>query len=111
MHRGSARAFAGDAKAMETARLALARFYPAAFGLTLRAFFYMPFQHSEALADQEMGCALFAPFNDPEMMKYAIEHRDIIARFGRFPHRNDVLGRVCTDEELEYLKDAKRFGQ
>ena len=49
MHRGSARAFAGDAKAMETAQLALARFYPAAFNLTMRVFFYMPFQHSEAL--------------------------------------------------------------
>ena len=111
MHRGSARAFEGDAKAMETAHVALARFYPAAFGLTLRAFFYMPFQHSKSLSDQELGCALFAPFNNPEMMKYAIGHRDIIARFGRFPHRNDVLGRVCTDEELEYLKNANRFGQ
>jgi len=111
MHRGAARAFEGDGKAMETAHVALARFYPPAFGSTLRAFFYMPFQHSELLADQELGCALFAPFNDPEMMKYATEHRDIIARFGRFPHRNEVLGRVCTDEELEYLKNANRFGQ
>ena len=111
MHRRSAHAFAGAPKAMETARLALARFYPPAFNATLRAFFYMPFQHSESLEDQEMGCALFAPFNDPEMTKIAIEHRDIIARFGRFPHRNDALGRVCTDEELEYLKNANRFGQ
>ena len=111
MHRRSAHAFAGDGKAMETARLALARFYPAAFNPTMRAFFYMPFQHSESLDDQEMGCVLFAPFNDPEMMKFAIEHRDIIARFGRFPHRNDALGRVCTDEELEYMKNANRFGQ
>lgn len=111
MHRGSARAFTGDGKAMETAHVALARFYPAAFNLTLRAFFYMPFQHSELLSDQELGCALFAPFNDPEMMKYAVEHRDIIARFGRFPHRNEVLGRTSTDDELEYLKNANRFGQ
>jgi uncharacterized protein (DUF924 family) len=111
MHRGSARAFEGDAKAAETAHVALARFYPAAFVLTLRAFFYMPFQHSESLSDQELGCALFAAFNDPEMMKYAVDHRDIIARFGRFPHRNDVLGRASTNEELEYLKNANRFGQ
>jgi uncharacterized protein (DUF924 family) len=54
---------------------------------------------------------LFAPFNDPDMMKYAIEHREIIVRFGRFPHRNDALGRACTAEELEYLKTANRFGQ
>jgi uncharacterized protein (DUF924 family) len=77
----------------------------------MRAFFYMPFQHSEALADQEMCCALFAPFDDPDMTKYAVDHRDIIARFGRFPHRNDVLGRTCTDDELEYLRTANRFGQ
>jgi uncharacterized protein (DUF924 family) len=111
MHRRSAHAFAGDGKALETARLALARSYPTAFNLTLRLFFYMPFQHSEELVDQELGCALFAAFEDAETMKHAIEHRDLISRFGRFPHRNDVLGRTCTEEELDYLKDAKRFGQ
>jgi uncharacterized protein (DUF924 family) len=111
MHRKSARAFAGDAKALETARLALARFYPTAFNTTMRIFFYMPFQHSEALSDQELGCALFAAFEDEEMMKHAVEHRDVIVKFGRFPHRNDALGRVCTPDELDYLKDGKRFGQ
>ena len=111
MHRRLAHAFVGDRKALETAQLALARSYPAAFNLTMRLFFFMPFQHSESLEDQDMCCALFAPFNDPEMTKYAVDHRDIIARFGRFPHRNDVLGRTCTDDELEYLKTANRFGQ
>ena len=111
MHRKTARAFAGDARALETSRIALARAYPAAFNATMRLFFYMPFQHSEALADQELGCALFAAFDDEETMKHALEHRDVIARFGRFPHRNDVLGRTCTAEELDYLKDAPRYGQ
>jgi uncharacterized protein (DUF924 family) len=111
MHRKTARAFAGDAKALETARVALARSYPAAFNATMRVFFYMPFQHSEALADQELGCALFAAFEDEELMKHALEHRDVITRFGRFPHRNDVLGRACTPDELDYLKEAKRYGQ
>ena len=111
MHRKTARAFAGDGKALETARLALARFYPAAFNPTMRLFFYMPFQHSEALGDQELGCALFAAFDDEENMKHAVEHRDVIQRFGRFPHRNDALGRVCTPDELDYLKTGKRFGQ
>jgi len=111
MHRRSAHAFAGDPKARETARLALARSYPAAFNAIIRAFFYMPFQHSESLEDQEMGCALFAAFDDAELMKHATEHRDVVVRFGRFPHRNEVLGRASTTEELEYLKDAKRFGQ
>jgi len=111
MHRKTARAFAGDAKALETARLAVARSYPAAFNATMRVFFYVPFQHSEALSDQELGCALFAAFEDEELMKHALEHRDVIIRFGRFPHRNDVLGRACTQDELDYLKDAKRYGQ
>ncbi len=77
----------------------------------MRLFFYMPFQHSESHTDQELGCALFAAFDDPEAMKHAIEHRDVVARFGRFPHRNEVLGRSCTEEEIEYLKDANRYGQ
>jgi uncharacterized protein (DUF924 family) len=111
MHRRSARAFCGDAKAIATARIALARFYPAAFPRDMRLFFCMPFQHSEALADQELACALFAALGGEDVVKYAIGHRDIIARFGRFPHRNDVLGRACTAEELDYLKTAERFGQ
>ena len=111
MHRRSARAFSGDAKAIEVARLALARFYPAAFPRDMRSFFYMPFQHSETLADQELACALFSALGSEDGTKYAIAHRDIVARFGRFPHRNEVLGRQSTAEELDYLKTADRFGQ
>jgi uncharacterized protein (DUF924 family) len=109
--RKTARAFSGDAKALEVARLALARFYPAAFTSNFRLFFYMPFGHSEALADQLMACALFDTIGGEENLESAAEHRDVIARFGRFPHRNEVLGRASTAEELEYLKDAKRYGQ
>jgi len=111
IHRRSARAFSGDAKARDAARFALARNYPAAYARDMRMFFFMPFQHSEVLADQEFCCALFATLGDAENEKYAIEHRDIVARFGRFPHRNEVLGREGTPEELDYLKTAKRFGQ
>ena len=110
IHRRTARAFSGDAKAIATARVALARFYPAAYPRDVRLFFYMPFQHSEVLADQELCCALFASLSE-ESAKYANGHRDIVARFGRFPHRNEVLGRDCTAEELDYLKTAERFGQ
>ena len=109
--RRSVGAFRGDAKAIETARLALARAYPAAFNPEIRQFFYMPFQHSEALADQELCCALFATLGSDEGDKYALEHRDIVARFGRFPHRNEVLGRPTTPAELDYLETANRFGQ
>ena len=71
----------------------------------------MPFQHSEELVDQELCCALFASMGNEGNTKHATDHRDIVARYGRFPHRNDVLGRESTAEEIEYLKTAKRFGQ
>ena len=111
IHRRTARAFSGDAKARETVRIALARGYPAAYSNDMRLFFYMPFQHSEDLGDQDFCCTLFATLANPDNDKYAVEHRDIVARFGRFPHRNEVLGRADTPEEAEYLKTAKRFGQ
>jgi uncharacterized protein (DUF924 family) len=111
MHRRTPRAFAGDAKALETARHALARHYPAAYSDDVQVFFFMPFQHSEDLGDQDFCCVLFANLGDGANEKYAIDHRDIVAKFGRFPHRNDVLGRVSTAEELDYLKTAERFGQ
>jgi uncharacterized protein (DUF924 family) len=111
IHRRTARAFSGDAKARETARFAIARNYPVAYGHDMRMFFFMPFQHSEALADQEFCCTLFAALGDAENDRYAIEHRDIVARFGRFPHRNEALGRDCTAEETAYLETAQRFGQ
>ena len=111
MHRRSARAFCGDAKARETARLAVARNYPAAFNLDMRLFFYRPFQHSESLEDQKIGCALFEAFHSEDMQKHATDHLNVVLRFGRFPHRNEVLGRDCTDDELEFLKTANRFGQ
>jgi uncharacterized protein (DUF924 family) len=111
IHRRTARAFGGDAKAREAARYALARGYPAPYGTDMRLFFYMPFQHSEDLGDQDFCCTLFATLGNEDNDKYANEHRDIVARFGRFPHRNEVLGRVSTAEELDYLKTAKRFGQ
>ncbi|MBV8191799.1 MAG: DUF924 domain-containing protein [Alphaproteobacteria bacterium] len=111
MHRRTTRAFAGDPKALETARFALAHGYPPIFSRHLRQFFFTPFHHSESLADQELSCALMAALHDEETTKYAQEHRDVVARFGRFPHRNEVLGRTCTAEELEYLKDAQGYGQ
>ena len=111
IHRRTARAFCGDVKARETARFALARAYPAAFDAFMRGFFYLPFGHSEVLADQELACALYAAFRDEESLKHAIEHHAVVARFGRFPHRNEVLGRISTEEELDYLKTANRYGQ
>ena len=75
----------------------------------LRIFVYMPFEHSEALADQERAVALAAPL-DPGYARYAIAHRDVIARFGRFPHRNRALGRENTPDEQDYLDAGGGFG-
>jgi uncharacterized protein (DUF924 family) len=73
-----------------------------------RLFAYLPFEHSESLADQELVCELMQPLaQHPETddaLRYAVAHRDIIARFGRFPHRNAALGRSSTPEEIDFLK-------
>jgi uncharacterized protein (DUF924 family) len=73
-----------------------------------RLFIYLPFEHSEALEDQERACELCRPLaafpETDDAYRYALAHRDIIARFGRFPHRNAILGRASTPEELEFLK-------
>ena len=68
-----------------------------------RSFFYLPFEHSEAPADQERCCALFRATGDADLLKWAELHADIIRRFGRFPHRNAVLGRATTAEEQAFL--------
>lgn len=111
VYRKTRRAFSGDVKAREVVRYALAHGYPTAYPNDVRLFFYMPLQHSEDLGDQDLCCSLFATLGNPDNDKHAIEHRDIIAKFGRFPHRNEVLGRDSTAAELEYLKTANRFGQ
>jgi len=111
IHRKSVKAYCGDPIALPAARIAVARGYHVPFNAAMRTFFFTPFHHSEALADQEMACALFDTLDDPEGKKYGRGHRDVVARFGRFPHRNEVLGRTSTAEEIEYLKTAERYGQ
>ena len=104
MFRGTPRAFATDSKALDVARGAVERGFDRSFDIHGRAFMYLPFEHSESLADQERSVELFGPLGDAEYTHYAVAHRDIIARFGRFPHRNAVLGRSSTPEEEEFLK-------
>ena len=111
MFRGTARAFATDAEALMLARHAVERGFDAAAGPERRPFFYMPLEHSENPADQERAVKLFVALDDPEALRYAVEHRDIIARFGRFPHRNQVLGRESTEAEHTFLGTHKGFGQ
>lgn len=103
--RGTARMFATDALALDYADRALAHGYDQQTDQALRFFFYLPFEHSERLEDQERSVALHERLG---MTEYALAHRDIIRRFGRFPHRNPILGRAMTPEEQAFL-DAGGF--
>jgi uncharacterized protein (DUF924 family) len=103
MFRDSTRAFAADPMARAVADRALARRFDQNVDLGERQFFYLPFEHSEELSDQERCCALFRASGDTDQLKWAELHADIIRRFGRFPHRNAALGRVTTPEEQAFL--------
>jgi uncharacterized protein (DUF924 family) len=104
MFRGNARAFATDALARAVADRALARGFDQATELAMRPFFYLPFMHSEALIDQDRCVSLYEALGDGEQLRYAREHRDVVQRFGRFPHRNRALGRETTPTEQAFLK-------
>jgi uncharacterized protein (DUF924 family) len=106
MFRGLARAFSSDALAREVAARAISRGVDTRTGAPLLQFLYLPFMHSEELADQVHCVELFQ--RDPENLRYAERHADIIRRFGRFPHRNGPLGRTTTPEEKAFL-DAGGF--
>jgi len=103
LHRGTPAAFAQDAKAREVARRAVAAGLDAALGPEERLFLYLPFEHGEDAADQALAVDLIEALGDPEWAESARRHRDIILRFGRFPHRNVALGRPSTPEELAFL--------
>lgn len=105
LFRGSARAFATDPIARRLALTAIADGLDRAMSKRERIFVYLPFEHSESAADQEQSVALFAALNDPDLDKYALAHKVIIDRFGRFPHRNVALGRQSTPEEIAFLKE------
>lgn len=105
-HRDSPQAFAQDAKALDLARRALDAGFDQRLLVVQRCFIYMPFEHSEDLADQDLCVDLFEGLRGelPDaFLDYADKHRVIIRRFGRFPHRNAILGRESTPEEIEFL--------
>ena len=110
LFRGSAEAFASDARAREVAGRALERGFDGELAKVQRMFIYLPFEHSEDLAHQERSLELFSALVDDDeagarTMKAARRHHEIIARFGRFPHRNAALGRATTAAESEFLKE------
>lgn len=104
--RNSPHAFATDPLAQGAAQRAVAKRFDAATESQLRIFFYMPFEHAEDLALQEKAVRLVESMGDAEYTRFAILHRDVIARFGRFPHRNPILGRASTAEELAFLAEG-----
>jgi uncharacterized protein (DUF924 family) len=103
MFRGLPRAFATDALARAAAARAMAHGFDRQFAVPKRNFFYLPLMHSENLADQERCVGLFRTLGDAEALKYADLHADIVRRFGRFPHRNAILGRATTAAERAFL--------
>jgi uncharacterized protein (DUF924 family) len=121
IHRGQAQAFAGDARAQQLVQDALAQGMDQQLPWVGRMFMYMPLMHAEDLALQEEGVRRFRQLaaDAPEdlrvtlgsSLKFAEQHRDIIARLGRFPYRNNALGRTNTALEFDFLKDGPRFGQ
>lgn len=120
IYRGESRAFVGDDKALALCRAGLTSGADKLLPPVQRQFFYLPLEHSEQMEDQILCVSLFESMlgTFPQYhnhlaaaLEYAVKHRDIINRFGRFPHRNKALLRDSTAEELEYLQTAEKFGQ
>ncbi|HXX85792.1 MAG TPA: DUF924 family protein [Casimicrobiaceae bacterium] len=106
VYRDTPRAFAGDVLALELARGAVARGVDRSLIPVERWFLYMPFEHAEDVAAQEMGLELFARLRDHGLggpLPWAQRHAEVVRRFGRFPHRNAILGRASTAEEIAFL--------
>ena len=111
MYRGSPKSFASDEKALLVAKEALHKGFDQILEPVKRGFLYLPFQHSEVLTDQQKSVELFGAMaeENPAGDMYAKRHLVPIEKFGRFPHRNEVLGRESTEEEIEFLKTHKGF--
>lgn len=105
MLRGHADAYSTDTNALAIAKGSVAKGFDRELRKDERKFLYMPFQHSESLDDQNRAVLLFSEIGDDEQIKYAKHHRDIIERFGRFPHRNAILGRAPRPNEIAASAD------
>jgi len=104
MFRGSPLAFANDALALALSQEAIAAGADKSLSQAGRSFLYMPFMHSESLKIHDIAVELFQQNGNPNNLDFEFRHKAIIERFGRYPHRNDILGRPSTDEEIEFLK-------
>ncbi|WP_153771452.1 DUF924 family protein [Labrenzia sp. CE80] len=106
VYRDDPSAFESDGMALALAEKAVEAGFDKAFPKDVRVFFYLPFEHAEDIAAQEKSVDLTRPLGHEQFYLYALIHMDVVRRFGRFPHRNEVLGRVSTTEELAYLADG-----
>lgn len=109
LFRDDTRAYATDGKALRLASDTIDKGWDQKIPPQRRAFLYMPFQHSEDRGDQARSVALFKSLGNEDNLDFAIKHKEIIDRFGRFPHRNEVLGRPSTPEERDFLKGPALF--
>ena len=106
LFRGSAHAYATDPMARQVTSRALEKGYDQQFDAELRSFFYVPFMHSEDLSDHQRAAALYRSLGTPDAMRWPGHHRAIIERFGRFPHRNKLLGRTTTPDEQVWMDEG-----
>jgi uncharacterized protein (DUF924 family) len=106
LFRGSRQTYATDPAALAAAERAIDQGFDCRFGPPLRQFFYLPFMHAEDLAHQARAVRLYEALGDPDALQWARHHHDIVARFGRFPHRNALLGRLGTPEEDAFLVES-----
>lgn len=109
MFRGKPESFSTEAQSREVAREAVERGWDRELDASCLAFLYMPFMHSENLDDQDRSVALFEAAGLTDNLRFARHHRELIRRFGRFPHRNAILGRESSEEELNYLASREAF--
>ena len=105
MFRSTPSAFANDAKALAIVKKALVKGFAEKLSTEEQLFLYLPFEHQENIDAQARSVELISALGDPELTKYAQAHKNVIDQFGRFPHRNAILGRISTAEELEFLKE------
>jgi uncharacterized protein (DUF924 family) len=109
MFRGTAKSFSTEAQSRTVARSAIDKAYDQALAVNQKSFMYMPFMHSENLDDQALSVELFSQAGLDNNLHFAKHHYDIVDRFGRFPHRNKILGRQSTQAEIEYLNSKQGF--
>lgn len=109
MYRGQLESFSGESKSRNVANKAIENGFDKSLSGQQKAFLYMPFMHSENLDDQDRSVELFEKADLQHNLRFAIHHREIIRQFGRFPHRNEILGRESSVAEIEYLNSEHAF--